>query len=314
MKKNEKLNVGGQAVIEGVMMRTPSAFAIAVRKTGGEILIERDSHRSFTRRYRFLNWFFIRGTVILVESLILGLRALNFSANVFLDESQPSSKVNPRKRWNNFTLACSLAIGIGFGVMLFVILPLVMTQFLQSRILWVGGNNFTYSVVAGIFRIVIFLLYLIVISRFREMRRLFQYHGAEHKSVYTYENAEDLTLENARKYSTLHPRCGTAFLLTVMLVAILIFSLFSKDFPLGTKVLIRLAFIPVISGISYEIIKLADRKRGKKWAQILITPGLWLQRITTLPPNDSQIMVALTALRSVVDEQNDIEKAPSFRR
>ncbi len=304
----EKLNVGGQAVIEGVMMRAPSVFAIAVRKPGGQILIEREFHPSFVRRFRFLNWFFIRGTVILIESLILGLRALNFSANVFLSEAETVSIGNSSNRWNNFTLAISLTIGLVLGVVLFVVFPLVMTQILQTRITWIGSSNFSYSLVAGIFRIGIFLIYLMVISHFPEVRRLFQYHGAEHKSIYTYENGEELTLENARKYSTWHPRCGTAFLLIVMVVAILIFSLFSKDLPVWEKIMVRLILIPVIAGVSYEIIKFTDRKRQKKWAQVLITPGLWLQKITTLPPDDSQIQVALTALKSVIGEERSTLK------
>jgi len=294
MAENEKKQVGGQAVIEGVMMRSPEFVTIAVRKPDGNILLKKDEHISWTKRLKVLGFPFLRGGVILIESLVLGIKALNFSADIAVTEEEkkqnPDKKVEKRSKfWTIGAVVLALALGIG----LFFFVPLLLTELIGVK----GGVLF--NLVDGAIRLIFFLVYLTLISLWKEIRRVFEYHGAEHKCIFAYEEGKPLTMDGVRPFKTHHPRCGTSFLLVVMLVALMVFIILGKPQDMGDR-LIRFLFIPVIGGISYEIIRLSGKKYGKKLARILVAPGLWLQRITTHEPDESQLEVALVALRSAL--------------
>jgi uncharacterized protein YqhQ len=297
----DKLTVGGQAVIEGVMMRAPHAMAIAVRKPGGEVVVREETWRSFSQGFPFLKWPFIRGSVVLMETLINGVQALSFSASQALDDGSHHEKLN------SWALAGILAAAFGIGILFFIILPHYLTGFIGILI---GRNLQVRSVlfhfVDGLIKVAFLVGYIGCISRMKDIRRIFQYHGAEHLSIHAYEAGEDLTVSNARKYSTLHPRCGTAFLLVVFVISILTFSVvfpLLPDFsPLGRGIAnliqigMKLLLLIPIGGIAYEFIKLTGKKSGHPFWRLTMTPGLWLQRLTTEPPTDDQIEIALRAL------------------
>ncbi|HIE28318.1 TPA: DUF1385 domain-containing protein [Candidatus Poribacteria bacterium] len=295
----EKKNVGGQAVIEGVMMRGPKSLAIAVRKSNDEIVVKREQLHPLGERYLILKWPILRGVVVLLESLIWGFKALTFSANEAVETAEePSSKdvVNSEKKKEEiggFTLALTLIFSIGMGIGLFVVLPAWIAGFFTEK-------GFAFNLIDGVIRLLFFLAYIFVISRIGQIKRVFQYHGAEHKSIYAYESGEELTVENADKHSTLHPRCGTAFLLMVMFVSILVFSIFGKPPSLLIRFGTRIIFIPLIAGISYELTRLASRKRDIWLMRILIAPGLLMQKLTTKKPTAGQLQVAIIALKEVL--------------
>lgn len=293
MADQKEIKIGGQAVMEGVMMRSPHYYAVAVRNPQGEIVIKSDSVNSVAKKYPWLKKFLFRGIVVLVESLVLGVKALNYSADIQMQELQQD-----KKKDNTWMWVSTFAFAFLFGIGLFVVLPYFITAGLVSYGFW-------FNVIDGIIRILFFISYIYAISLMPDIRRIFQYHGAEHKAVFAHEAKEDLTVENTRKYSPLHPRCGTAFLLVVMVVAIIIFSVIpiSKEWPkiyqTLAKVGIRIFFIPLIAGLSYEIIKWADRTRNK-FTRMLIAPGLWLQNLTTREPDDKQQEIAIAALKEVL--------------
>jgi len=293
VKKN--VDVGGQAVIEGVMMRSPEYITIAIRKSNGEILVKKDRYISLGKRFKLLNLPIIRGVVALGETLYIGIKALTFSAEEAMEEEAPS--VNKRERKGIFTslwLIATVIFAFILAFLLFFYLPLMVTTFLNIK----GG--FLFNLVDGMIRIAIFLMYIWVITLWGEMRRIFEYHGAEHKSIHSLEAGENLLPANAKKYSTLHPRCGTSFLLIVMIVSIIVFMFLGKPHTLADR-LVRFLFIPLIAGISYELIKLSGKKRESKIAKILMAPGLWLQKITTKEPNEEQLEVAIAALKKALE-------------
>ncbi|MFQ5753926.1 MAG: DUF1385 domain-containing protein, partial [bacterium] len=250
-------------------------------------------------RYPILKWPILRGVVVLLESLIWGFKALTFSANEAVEttEAQPDENVvnseKKREEIGGFTLALTLIFSIGMGVGLFVVLPAWIAGFFTEK-------GFIFNLIDGVIRLFFFLAYIFVISRIGQIKRVFQYHGAEHKSIYAYESGEELTVENADKYSTLHPRCGTAFLLMVMLVSILVFSIFGKPPSLLVRFGTRIIFIPLIAGVSYELTRLASKKRDIWLMRILIAPGLLMQKLTTQKPTAGQLQVAITALKEVL--------------
>ena len=294
----EKKNVGGQAVIEGVMMRAPKSLAIAVRKPNDEIIVKREPLHPLGERYPILKWPILRGVVVLLESLIWGFKALTFSANEAVEMSEaPLSEgvTNPKKKneIGGFTLALTLIFSIGMGIGLFVVLPAWLSGLITEK-------GFTFNLIDGVIRLVLFLAYILVISRIGQIKRVFEYHGAEHKSIYAYEAGEELTVENADKYSTLHPRCGTAFLLMVMFVSILFFAIFGKPPSLLVRFGTRIIFIPLIAGISYELTRLASKKQDIWPIRILIAPGLLMQKLTTKKPSAEQLQVAIKALKEVL--------------
>jgi uncharacterized protein YqhQ len=309
-------NVGGQAVLEGVMMRAPRSMTVAVRTPSGEIAVKRDVLTLLADRYKFLKWPVLRGTVTLFSALALGMKALNFSANCALEEQGPAVKekgvcegVNAKKPMSDLVLGLTMALSIGLGLLFFFYLPLFLTQLMKDVIPATQASAVVFNLVDGVLRIAIFVLYILGISRIKDIRRVFEYHGAEHKAIYAYESGEELTVGNAKKYSTLHPRCGTSFLLIVMVLGILVFSFVPKGAPFYVKALSRLVFIPVIAGLSYEIIKFSAGRMKNPVMAALVAPGLWLQRLTTKEPSDDQLEVALKALTEAISMEGDDSKA-----
>lgn len=300
-----KISVGGQAVIEGVMMRAPNALAIAVRKPSGEVVVKEDIWRSLSRRLKFLKWPVIRGSVVLIETLINGFQALSFSANQALEEGKGEEKLS------SWTLSLVMAAAFGIGILFFVVLPHYLTGFLGYFI----GREFrveslSFHLVDGLIKVFFLVGYIYLISLLKDIRRIFQYHGAEHKSIYAYEAGEELTVSNAQRHSTLHPRCGTAFLLIVLIVSIVFFSAifpFLPKFPSLGKGLTNLIYIGVklpllfpIAGLAYEVIKLSGKKPNHPALRMALAPGLWLQHLTTREPTEDQIEIALRALQGVL--------------
>jgi uncharacterized protein YqhQ len=303
-------NIGGQAVLEGVMMRAPRSMTVAVRTPSGEIAVKKDVLTLLADRYKFLKWPVLRGTVTLFSALALGMKALNFSANCALEEQGPAAKdkaANPKKPMTDLALGLTMALSVGFGLLLFFYLPLFLTQLLKDVIPATQASAVVFNLVDGVLRIAIFILYILGISRMRDIRRVFEYHGAEHKAIYAYEAGEELTVAGAKKYSTLHPRCGTSFLLIVMVLGILVFSFVPKDSPFYIKALSRLVFIPLIAGLSYEVIKFSSKRMKNPLMAALVAPGLWLQKLTTKEPSDDQLEVALRALTEAVAMEKDKE-------
>jgi uncharacterized protein YqhQ len=291
-KREDRLRVGGQAVIEGVMMRSPNSMAIAVRRPSGEIVVKRERLDFFSEKKFFSKLPLIRGVINLLSALVLGMKALNFSANQSLEEE---------KEVSSWTMGLTFTFALCFGTFLFFLVPLFLTKWLRFAIPMVSTSGVIFNLVDGIIRLLIFLIYLWAISLFKEIRRIFEYHGAEHKSIFAFESGEALTADRVKGFSYLHPRCGTSFLLIVMVVSILVFALLPHQLSFGYKVASRVIFIPLIAGLAYEIIRFADRKREGKGMQIFIKPGLWLQRMTAREPSEDQIEVALRALHEVLE-------------
>ncbi len=284
--------VGGQTIIEGVMMRSPHRIAMAVRRSDGKILLKNSSYESLTKRSKFWGLPIIRGAVILIESMVIGIKALTFSGDVAAPEqSHPSRPKNNQAGINSIWMVVSIAGAVIVGLLLFFYLPLILTELLGARI------GFWFNLVDGIIRAAIFLLYLLLISQWKEVRRIFQYHGAEHKTIFAFEDGRELTIENSRSYTPQHPRCGTSFILTVLLVSILLFMLLGRPETIADR-LLRLALVPIIGGVSYEIIKLSDGAKYHWLVRYFIQPGLWLQKITAREPDESMLEVALVALKS----------------
>ena len=298
METKKCANVGGQAVIEGVMMRNGSVLATAVRKSNGEIVYKKTFFSD--KRTKFTKIPFVRGAVVLFDSLVMGIKELTFSAN--------QSEENEEEQLSNseavFTTVISLALGIG----LFMVLPSVISSFIFKT------SRIHANLVEALLRLLFFLVYIWGISFSKDVRRVFQYHGAEHKTIFTYENGEELTAENAEKYTTLHPRCGTSFLLIVMLTAIIVFSLMDFILPvpqtflgrIGLKIVLRIGLMPLIAGISYELQRYSSNHLDKWWVKLLASPGLALQKITTKEPDRSQLEVAVAAMK--VDGAREVFK------
>jgi uncharacterized protein YqhQ len=287
-----KINIGGQAVIEGVMMRAPRSMAIAVRRPTGEIVVRKDLVVPLSERFPVVKLPIVRGAVALFSSLVTGIKALNFSANEALADEEEKSELSP------LAMGGTMAVAFGFGILLFFILPLYLTKLLTPII---GTSNIVFNLVDGVIRVVVFLLYIWSISRMRDIQRVFQYHGAEHKSIFAFEAGDELTVANVRKYSCLHPRCGTSFLLIVMLVSILVFSLIPKLWPFYLKAGARVVLLPLIAGISYEFLKWSAKNDQSPLVRLIIAPGLALQRLTTREPDDSQLEVAIRSMQEALE-------------
>lgn len=286
------------------MMRSPAAVATAVRRPDGEIVVTAKPFRGVAARYKILNLPILRGGVNLIETLILGMESLNFSADQAMsEEERPKDQPASWKQQAGMAVTMILAFVLGIG--LFFYLPLVLTD-------WVGvKNGVAFNLVDGVFRIVFFLAYIWGISMWKDMRRVFEYHGAEHKSIYVFEAGLPLEPEQSKKFTTLHPRCGTSFLLLVMLTSIVVFSFLGRPENVGER-LVRIAFVPVIAGIAYELIKLSAKPSCQRWMMPLILPGLWLQKITTKEPSLDQVEVAMAAINACLAYERD--KAPSTAR
>lgn len=288
-KKITDLAVGGQAVIEGVMMRDAHRTATAVRLPNGEIDVETRTVSSIRDRYPVLNLPLIRGSVIMVESLIIGMRALSFSAQAAGEEDEQMTKKE---------IAMTILFALVLASILFIVIPTGAVHLAAAY----TDDPIVFNLIEGGIRLMVFLLYIWGISFMGGIRRVFQYHGAEHKTIHCYEAGEALTVENVQKFPRLHPRCGTNFLLIVMVVAI-VFHVFFGWPDLWLRILSRLAILPVVAGVSYEIIRFAGRSENHL-VHILITPGLWLQYLTTRPPADEMVEVAIESLKAVLPAED----------
>ena len=306
LKAGEDVLVGGQAVFEGVMMRSPKSYSIAVRKPDGTIVVKKDylprpSDRRAVWRYPLL-----RGIATLGQAFTLGVRALRFSTDQVLnglagkENSTKGSKAASREISTGM-MAMNVVVALSMFVLLFKLLPLVLATWLQNHFAAVK-DPLVFSLVDGIIRLGIFILYIVLVSQIRDIRRIFEYHGAEHKVVFTYEAQEGLTVNNARKHSTFHPRCGTSFLMVVMLMSALVYAFIPFE-SLAMRLLSRIILIPLIAGISYEIIRFAAVRKITVLEWITL-PGLWLQRITTKQPDDPQLEIAIRALDEALILEN----------
>lgn len=283
---------GGQAVIEGVMMRGKNSMAVAVRRAPGDILVEDWPIQQNFKRPAFFKWPFVRGTVNLVDSLMIGVKTLVFSANQMLEEEGGEPETLSATEVA-LTVGVSLVLGIG----LFFLLPAFLAQSIQR---WVPGYTLQ-NLLEGVVRILVFLIYIAAISKMKDIQRVFQYHGAEHKTIFNYESGEPLSVENARIQSRFHPRCGTSFLMLVMVISILVFSMLGP-MTLWGRLLSRVLLLPVVAGLAYEFIRLAGKHCDHPVVRLISWPGLQLQRFTTREPDDGQLEVAICALRRVLQD------------
>ncbi len=310
LESGEETLVGGQAVLEGVMMRSPHAWGIAVRKPSGVIVTHSEPLERPSERHKWMGWPVVRGVMTLGHAMSLGFRALKFSANAALEEisandpdrNDPDSKDRGKKfEITPWMAAVNIAFSLAFFIFMYKYLPLLATTEL-NRVNPVFGQQFVFNLVDGLIRIAMFLLFVWGVSLWKDIRRVYEYHGAEHKTVFAFENGDPLETAKVQKYSTYHPRCGTSFLMTVMIISMLVYM----TIPVHTfwaRFGIRIALLPVIAGVSYEIIRFAARHRGSLFA-LMTAPGLWLQRITTQPPDDREVECAIVAL----DEAMKLEK------
>jgi len=304
LESGEETLVGGQAVLEGVMMRSPHAWAIAVRKPSGEMATHSEPLERPSDKHKWMGWPVVRGVMTLGYAMSLGFRALRFSADVALEQIAPDSK-GKKVEISGWIAAVNIAISVGFFIFTYKFLPLLAATELK-RVNPVFANPILFNVVDGIIRIVLFLLFIWGVSLMKDIRRVYEYHGAEHKTVFAFENGDPLQTGAVQKYSTYHPRCGTSFLMTVMIFSIVVYIVANAIFPVTTfwaRFVTRIVLLPVIAGLSYEIIRFAAKHRGSLFA-LMTAPGLWLQRITTQPPADDQVQCAIVAL----DQAMELEK------
>ena len=294
----KKCNVGGQAIIEGVMMKGAKCTAMAVRKPNGEIEIKREENKSIIKKYKFLNVPFVRGIFVLIESLISGMKALNYSASFFEDEEEEiltedeaRKQEKKEKLIMNLTVVVSVLIAVG----IFMVLPYYLSSIIEKH----TSSHLVMTVLEGVIRVAVFLIYIVLISRTKDIKRTFMYHGAEHKCINCIEHGLELNVENVRKSSKQHKRCGTSFLFFVMIVSIIVcFFITAKSQVV--RVLLRIALLPLIAGISYELIRLAGNS-DHPVINVLSKPGLWVQNLTTKEPDDSMIEVGIKAVEAVFD-------------
>ena len=309
LSSSDDILVGGQAVMEGVMMRSPQGYSVAVRRQDGSIRVIKETLKSPSEKHKIFKLPVFRGMGVLGQALVLGIKALRFSADEAIqdveassakpdksDAAKAESKPAQPEKISSWLIAGNLVLALGINIALFFALPLFLTNFLQSRLGF--ESSLLFSGIDGVLRVATFVLFLLMISWMKDMRRVFEYHGAEHKTVYNFEARETLSIQNAQKYSTLHPRCGTSFLFVLMIVSILVFSLAHFD-SLGTKLLARVVFLPLIVGISYEILRFSAKHRGSL-LRIVTYPGLLLQKITTKEPDEKQLATAIKALEEAL--------------
>lgn len=282
--------VGGQAVIEGVLMRNGSKIAIAVRNPKGKILVKKETFESLTKKHKILNLPLIRGIIILIETTILGIKALNFSTNVSTENEKDQEKLS------TFSIVLTILFSIALALFLFKFIPLITAQ-AATHLSESFNNRFIFNIFEGIIKISILVIYIFLISLMPDIKRVFEYHGAEHKIVNAYEHND---LNNANKYSKTHLRCGTSFIIFVILFSIIIYMFIPMDISLTAKYFIRILLLPLIAGVCYEIIKLSPKYEKKLLFKILIYPGLLVQKLTTKEPDDKQLEVAKKALTSVL--------------
>ncbi len=304
------LAVGGQAVIEGVMMRSKERIATAVRIPSGEILVKTENYASLTKRFKFLSLPVIRGVITFFEMLVIGIKTLNFSADIAVKEvekeearAEGKEYVPKDKKSSAFMLGATVVFALSLGILIFFFTPIAISSLLK-----VERDAVAFNLVAGIIRVTLFLVYIYLISRFGEFKKVFQYHGAEHKSIFAFENGEELTTDNVKKYTTFHPRCGTSFIVIVALFAIFVYSISDTIYTIIAGIpptmlkrfALHFLLLPLVAGGSYELLKLSGKTRENRITKFLIQPGLWLQRITTSEPSSEQMEVAIVALESAL--------------
>jgi uncharacterized protein YqhQ len=310
LESGEETLVGGQAVLEGVMMRSPHAWGIAVRKPSGEIVTHSEPLERPSEHHKWMGWPVVRGVMTLGHAMTLGFRALNFSANAALEglsagdaQNNDTGNKHQTKKFEitGWMAGLNIAFSVAFFIFMYKYLPLLATTELK-KVDPVFGQQIVFNLVDGLIRITMFLLFVWGVSLWKDIHRVYEYHGAEHKTVFAFENSDPLKTAAVQKYSTYHPRCGTSFLMTVMIISMLVYM----AIPVHTfwaRFGIRIALLPLIAGVSYEIIRFAAKHRGSLFA-LMTAPGLWLQRITTQPPDDRQVECAIVAL----DEAMKLEK------
>lgn len=316
-------SIGGQAVIEGVMMRSPNAFVVAVRKPDGSIRLRRDQWYGLSKKLDFMKKPFLRGVLMLIETMANGIVSLNYSANIAMAEEEKEKALKKGKTVEEFEAGqkkkekvdiatfLTMAISFAFGIGLFVFVP-------HATAFWIGDllgqswtlDSFAFHAVDGVIKAIIFISYIWGISFMKDVYRVFQYHGAEHKSIATFEAGLDLTVENARKFTTLHPRCGTSFVFFLILISIVLFSAVFTIVPVGTSlppilrhvvaVLFKVVLMLPVAGISYELIKFSGKCSDQWWAKAMAAPGMLLQKLTTKEPDDQQLEVALSSIKAVL--------------
>ncbi len=306
---NQPIQVGGQAVIEGVMMRAKGMIATAVRRANGEIVVKKMPFTSVLEKYPLLNKPILRGAIGLIEMMYIGISTLNYSAEIAMEDEAAKEQTEPKKvtkPQSKFALTMTLIFSLALGVGLFFFLPLfAATQFFD-----VSQKPLEFNLVTGAIRITILLGYLYAISKIKDIHRLFQYHGAEHKAVFAFEQNAPLTVLSAITFTRFHPRCGTSFVLQVMLIAILVFSImdtmllqFIDELTLSIRLATHIPFIPVLGGISYEFLKYSAKHSNTAIGKVFVAPGLWLQKITTEEPDESMMEVSLAALKAALQRE-----------
>jgi len=298
LESGEETLVGGQAVLEGVMMRSPHAWGISVRKPSGEMVTHSEPLARLSDKHKWMGWPIIRGVMTLGQAMGLGFKALRFSANVALDE-QPVKEGEKKLEISGWVAAVNIVISLGFFIFMYKFLPLVAATELKDHAGAIFGNQIIFNVVDGIIRIALFLLFIWATSLWKDIRRVYEYHGAEHKTVFAFEAHDEMKPAAVQRYVTWHPRCGTSFLMTVMLISIAIYTLVPVQ-TFAARFAVRIALLPVIAGLSYEIIRFAAKRRGSLFA-LMTAPGLWLQRITTQPPSDDECECAIVALDKAME-------------
>lgn len=300
LEGGEETLVGGQAVLEGVMMRSPHAWAITCRKRSGELSTYSEPLERLSEKHKWMGWPVVRGVITLGHAMTLGFRALRFSANLQLDELQKDEAGKaPNKKFEigGWVAAVNVLFSLGFFIFMYKYLPLLATTELKKSHPALSGQV-TFNLVDGLIRLALFLLFIWATSLLADIRRVYEYHGAEHKTVFAYENGDPLTTGAVQTYPTFHPRCGTSFLMTVMIISIFVYMLFPVT-TFWARFALRIALLPVITGVSYEIIRFAAKRRKSLFA-VMTAPGLWLQRVTTRPPSDDQAECAIRALEEAM--------------
>jgi uncharacterized protein YqhQ len=301
LESGEETLVGGQAVMEGVMMRAPHSYCVAVRKPNGEIAMEEMPVTRPSEKRAFFKWPVVRGLGVLGQAMMLGMKALRFSANAALDdgkgEPESAKKAAPKESISNMMMTGQVIFSLLFFIVLYKLVPLKLTEIISNYAPAVKGQ-ILFNVVDGAIRLTIFVVFLFLLSRTKDIKRVFQYHGAEHKVVFTFEAKQELTIKNAQSFTTFHPRCGTSFMFVIMLISMLVYMLIPVQ-TFAAKLAIRIVMLPVITGVSYELIRFAAKRQGSFLA-LLTAPGLWTQRITTQPPSDDQAEIAIVALQGAM--------------
>lgn len=309
-KKCMKTSIGGQAVLEGVMMKGPDYIATSVRKKSGEIIVDKQPVNAVIKKNKLAKLPIVRGVVNFIQSMVLGVKTLMLSADLYdFEEDEATYEPSKFDLWlekvfknKDAVIYTSVVLALFLSVALFIFLPAFITRLVTPFI----PLDFVKSLIEGVVRMAIFVAYVLLVSQTKEIKRVFQYHGAEHKSIACYEHGEELTVENVRKYSRFHPRCGTSFLIEVMIIGIIVFSFVTWS-NLALRIVIKLALLPLVAGLAYEFIKFAGRC-DNKLMRALSAPGLWLQRITTKEPDDEQIEVAIRSLTEVIPKNEEDAK------